>query len=47
MLSVSQYSIFHFLMPHYENVFILHKPILTIQSIQKKIPILCNIYKTG
>lgn len=45
MLStVSWYSTFHFLAHHYENVFIWQKSILTIQSIQKKITILYNIY---
>lgn len=42
--TVSWYSTFHFLTNHYENVFILHKSILTIQLIQKKITILYNIY---
>lgn len=45
MLStVSWYSTFHFLTRHYENVFILHKSTLTIQSIQKKITILYIYY---
>lgn len=44
MLStVSLYSICHFLTHHYENVFIVHKSILWIQSIQKKTTILYNI----
>jgi len=42
--TVGWYSTCHFSTHHYKNVFILHKSILTIQSIQKKTTILYNIY---
>lgn len=45
MLStVSLHSICHFLTHYYENVFIVHKSILWIQSIQEKTTILYNIW---